>query len=88
MKKISIVLVILMVSVLLVACGAPAPIVTEVNTDNQEPVEHDDVQEVQEEAFGPFGENDMIFVHEGVEYPISSSAQPLQIGRASCRERV
>jgi hypothetical protein len=77
MKNICIVLVIIMVSALLVACGAPAPVAKEDNTDNQEPAEQEVVQETQEETFGTFGEQDMIFVHEGVKYPISTPAQPL-----------
>lgn len=76
MRKISIVLIILMVSALLAACGAPAPAAVEISDENETRVE-EAVEEIAEEVFGPFGENDMIFVHDGVEYLISTPAQPL-----------
>ncbi len=76
MKKISIVLIVLMVAAFLAACGAPAPVAVDSTADQEASVE-EAVDEVIEEVFGPFNENDLTFVNDGVEYPISTPAQPL-----------
>ncbi|MBT3318873.1 MAG: hypothetical protein HN948_00465 [Clostridia bacterium] len=77
MKKISIVIVIVMLAAVFTGCGAPAPTVTQDNTANEEAPIDEAVEETQEEDFGPFNENDLTFVHEGVQYPISTPAKPL-----------
>ncbi len=77
MRRISIVIAIMMLVAVLSACGAPAPVANDDGaTDQAVPVE-EAVEEIEEEVFGPFGEKDMIFVNDGVEYPISTPAQPL-----------
>ncbi len=76
MKKISIVLIVLMLTAFLAACGAPAPVAVDSTADQDASVE-ETVEEIAEEVFGPFNENDLTFVNDGVEYPISTPAQPL-----------
>lgn len=74
MKKICIVSVTLLLAVFLAACGAQAPAAVDDSAIEQDTAAEETAAE---EITGPFNENDMIFAHDGVEYPISTPAQPL-----------
>lgn len=76
MRKFSVVLIILLVAAFFAACSAPVPAAEE-RSDDQETPAKEAVEEIAEAVIGPFGESDMIFVHEGEDYVISTPAQPL-----------
>ena len=76
MKKLFIILITFTLILSFAACSsqeAPA------DSDRQEAADMQESEDTQtaEDVSGPFNENDMIFVYNGVSYPISTEAQPL-----------